>query len=74
MLPALEEPGRTEVPRGGWALDGQDVGMGRLRESCPWRPAGRSGVCRVGRCGVGRGRHEENSLSRDKSLSQDSGR
>lgn len=32
VLPASEEPGKTEVPRGGWALDGQDADMGRLRE------------------------------------------
>ena len=47
------------------------AGSGR---GCPWGHGGRSGVCRVGWCRVGRGRHEENSLSRDKSLSQDSGR
>jgi len=40
VLPALEEPGRTEVPRGGWALDGQDVGMGRLRERLPLEACG----------------------------------
>lgn len=72
MLPASEEPGKTEVPRGGWALDGQDADMGRLRE----RLSLGAGVVCVESGGVGwvGADMKRTLLSRDKSLSQDSGR